>query len=234
MRFVLDSYGDGNRLAPLLDEEERARAARFRYERDRRRYVVSHALTRVVLGQCLRVSPASVRFHIGPHGKPRLAHAGANLHFNLSHAGHLALLAIGTGRAIGVDIQDERPTEVLELARLCFSPSEYGTLVSLLPEERISAFYRCWTRKESFVKARGDGLSFPLGGFDVSLDEDGAQLLLACDIAPSELERWTMVSLAVDAGYVAAVTAEGSGWRLSYWDAPSLARLSFFGRELSC
>jgi 4'-phosphopantetheinyl transferase len=207
-------------LAPMLHDEERHRMARLVRELDRRRFMVAHALTRLVLGRCLRVSPASLRFDIGPHGKPRLIGARLDLRFNLSHAGERALLAVAIGREVGVDIEQERSVDVLGIARRYFSTSEYVALISLPEEHRVGAFCRCWTRKESFLKARGEGLAFPLSAFEVSLAETASQLLVACASAPTELDRWTMLSVAVDPGYAGAITAEGRGWLLTCWDSP--------------
>ena len=220
VQFPLDSYGDMADLAPMVDDEERHRMARLVRESHRRRFMVAHALTRLVLGRCLQVSPASLRFGIGPHGKPRLTGARLDLRFNLSHAGERALLAVAIGRELGVDIEKERRVDVLGIARRYFSPSEYLALASLPEDHRVGAFCRCWTRKESFLKARGEGLAFPLSGFEVSLAETAPQLLVACARAPTELDRWTMVSVAVDPGYAGAITAEGQGWRLTCWDSP--------------
>ena len=119
-----------------------------------------------------------------------------------------------------MDIEEERPIEVFELARRFFSASESTALQSIPASERVPAFFRCWTRKEAFIKALGDGLAFPLDGFAVSLDDDGSsQLLRACPAAPDALQQWRIVSLPAEAGYAAAVAAEAGDWRVVRWDA---------------
>ena len=118
--------------------------------------------------------------------------ARLDVQFNLSHAGERALLAVAIGRELGVDIEEERCVDVLGIARRYFSPSEYLALVSLPEERRVGAFYRCWTRKESFLKARGEGLAFPLSGFEVSLAQQRLFLGWAqgwCENARPEAER---------------------------------------------
>ena len=105
------------------------------------------------------------------------------------------------------------------MARHVFSFAEYAALGALPAEDRLKAFFRCWTRQESFIKARGEGLSFPLTGFDVSF-ADTPPLLLGCRAAPGELARWTMISVEVEEGYAAALTGEGTGWRVIPWTAP--------------
>jgi 4'-phosphopantetheinyl transferase len=114
------------------------------------------------------------------------------------------MLAISVGRAVGIDLEVEQPIDVLDIARQFFSPAEHAALAATAPLRRLSAFYRCWTRKESFVKAHGGGLSLPLSAFDVSLAETGSSLLLACRDAPEEVSRWTTIALTSEAGYAGA------------------------------
>ncbi|PYR24182.1 MAG: hypothetical protein DMF92_23165 [Acidobacteria bacterium] len=204
----------------LLDDEERVRAARFVFDRDRRRFINAHAWVRVALGRCVGRAPESLRFASGGRGKPRLVGPGIDLRFNLSHAGERALIAITSGREVGVDIEKERPIEVFELARRFFSPPESSELQNIAASDQIPAFFRCWTRKEAFIKALGDGLAFPLDGFAVSLGNDGSsQLLRACSSAPDALQQWRVVSLPTEAGYVAAVAARAGDWRVVRWNA---------------
>lgn len=220
VRFRLDEPCDES----LLDAEERGRAARFVFERHGRRFVAAHAWMRAVLGRCLDRPAASLRFAAGSHGKPRLVDPPADIRFNLSHAGERALLAVGLGREIGVDLEEERPIETLEIAQRFFASTEYACLESLPADERHAAFFRCWTRKESFIKAVGEGLSFPLKRFEVSLvREDAPQLLLACRAPEQALARWRIVSLPIDRGYAAALTAEAGDWRVHRWQEPPLA-----------
>lgn len=209
-----------------LDDEERSRASRFIRRSDARRFIASHAMLRFVLGRCLDVDPASLRFESGAHGKPALRHPGADIRFNLSRAGERALLAVTIGLDVGVDIERERDIEVMELARRFFSVGEHHALSDFPVSDRLAAFYRCWTRKESFIKARGHGLSFPLDGFEVSVTHECK--LIACPAAPSELHRWTIVSLPVDRGYAGALTVEGQGWRQTLWSTalPALSTWS--------
>ena len=212
--FPIDAGHDDAGLE-WLDDDERARAARFIRSEDARRFVAAHAMVRVVLGRCLDVAPTAVRFTVDTYGKPVLCEAESGIRFNLSHSGDRALLAIATRREIGVDIERERDIEVLDLATRFFAPGECRSLSALPVDHRLSAFYRCWTRKESFIKARGHGLSFPLNGFEVGLADESE--LVACPAAPSELQRWTMASLPVEKGYAAAVTVEGREWRPILW-----------------
>jgi 4'-phosphopantetheinyl transferase len=202
----------------VLDEDERRRASRFVREDDRRRFVVAHGFTRLVLGRFLRHRPESLRFDRSSHGKPSLAVPACSLQFSLAHSGELGLLAVSSQRHVGVDVEQQRPLEALNLSRRFFSDNEHEMLRSLPSEEQLPAFYRCWTRKESFIKALGVGLSFPLAGFEVGMDTSGGDLLRACPAAPDEATRWKIESLPIDDGYQAALTAEGKDWRVLLWN----------------
>ena len=215
--FALDEYGDGTEFLPVLDLDELKRAAAFKFDRDRRRFLIAHGLTRIVLGSILGIPPAAVRFRREPEGKPQLDEDYSDVRFNLSHSGERAVLAVTNGREVGIDLEQEHQLEVLAFARLFFSPGERLALEITPPAERLRAFFKVWTRKESFIKAIGSGLSFPLAGFHVSLDEDADQLLLDCRAAPWELHRWTMTNVPWNPGYAAAITVEGAGCQPTYW-----------------
>lgn len=201
------------RFDDVLESGEWDRANRFARPSLRRRFVSAHGATRRLLGRMLNRPPASIRYELGCHGKPRLANPPIDLRFNLSHSGERALLALAVGREVGIDIEELRPIDVLALAEDVFSASERAALASVPPECRLDAFYAGWTRKESFIKARGEGLSFPLQAFDVSLEPREGQLLLACRHSRRDLEQWTIVSIPAESGYAAALTVEGAGFR---------------------
>jgi 4'-phosphopantetheinyl transferase len=207
------------RLAALLGPDERARAERFVFPRDRRRFVVARAALRTILGRYLDHPPGRVAFTYGPRGKPSVA---GGPEFNLAHSHELALCAVAR-RAVGVDLEWRRPIEHLEeVAQTAFSPNERMALLALPAAERPDGFLRCWTRKEAYVKARGDGLHLPLDGFDVSLDPDDARLL-ASRLDPAEPTRWSLVSLEPAAGYVGALAIAGPPppLRQERWESPA-------------
>jgi 4'-phosphopantetheinyl transferase len=222
VRIALDAYGDAAALVPLLDDEERIRAERFRQSRHRRRFIAAHAIARVVLGWCLHIPPAALRFTTGPHGKPAIANGDGDVQYSLSHSGELALVAMTRGCAVGIDIERIRSIDAPQISARFFSHAERTALASVHRADGLAAFFRCWTRKESFVKGTGDGLSFPLDGFDVSIDEGVTNALMRCHADPSAMCRWTIVPLQVDEGYVAALTIEGRHRDVSAWDAPPL------------
>jgi 4'-phosphopantetheinyl transferase len=154
------------RLFELLSADERARASRFVFERDQKRFAVARGRLRELLAEATGVKPASIAFATSAHGKPALV--SGDLTFNLSHAGGLAALGIAREHAIGVDIEEVRPLKE-DVAGRFFSAREVSALRALPAAEQVGAFYRCWTRKEAIVKAIGDGLSHPLDTFDVTI-----------------------------------------------------------------
>jgi 4'-phosphopantetheinyl transferase len=216
--FRLDDTIDG--AIDLLDGDERDRAARFVFDQDRRRFIASHAVTRLVLADCLGCAAESLRFSLSPFGKPRVVDPPEDVRFSLSHAGERALLAIALGQEIGVDLEAHRAIEVIDMARRFFGPREIEALEMLPEAERPPAFFRCWARKEAFIKALGQGLSFPLDGFEVSVEDDGSrQLLRACAAAPDALSSWRIVALDAEPGYAAALAAGPTSWQVCRWEA---------------
>ncbi len=214
--------GELQSLAGALSADERARAERFYFERDRRHFVAARGVLRWLLAAYLDWEPQAVRFEYGPYGKPALARPERGLCFNLSHSHGLALFAFCRGHQVGVDLEKMRPdVDGLALAERFFSRREVAALRALPARERRPAFWRGWTRKEAYLKGRGDGLALPLHGFSVSLGADRADLLEVED-DPGEAARWTLASVAVEPGYAAALAVAGSEWglHLRAWQWP--------------
>ncbi|MCC6299524.1 MAG: 4'-phosphopantetheinyl transferase superfamily protein [Anaerolineales bacterium] len=198
-----------------LSAEERQRAAKFHFEEDRRRYIVSHASLRGILARYLSVEPIQLKFSVNEYGKPFLA--DRELEFNLSHSGEYALVAVTRGRNIGVDVEQIRAeVEIEELASRNFSPREVSELMALPPAQRIIGFFNCWTRKEAYIKAQGLGLSLPLDSFDVSLGEPA--VLRATRPNADEAVQWTALSLTVDTNHAGAVAVRGNNLDFKFWD----------------
>lgn len=201
-------------LKTILSEEGRARADRFHFEKDRHQFIESRATLRLLLSQYLNVPPAGLTYSLTAQGKPRVS--DSDLRFNLSRRNGLALIAFAEGREIGVDVELVRPDlSLFEIAEVSFSESELTAWKGLPQAEQAAGFYNCWTRKEAFIKAIGEGFSFPLKQFDVSLiPGDPAQLLsVRRDHTPpgasAEADRWTLQEIPVPDGYVAALAFEG-------------------------
>ena len=210
-----------SQLRDLLSTEEAARAERFRFPADQRRFVVAHAAVRSILGVCLDADPGRLAFSAAGGGKPFLAGPGTAgaVRFNLSHSRDLALVAVSRGREVGVDLEDGQGGRDFEgIAGRYFSKVERTTIEGLAPDQRQAAFLRGWVLKEAYLKAGGDGLRRRLDDFDVTLgDEEPPRLLQARD-RPGDESRWTLCFLRPNPEFVAALAVEGSGWRLRLWE----------------
>jgi 4'-phosphopantetheinyl transferase len=219
----LDDH-QAERFRPLLTEDEIARADRFHFAKDRNHFVVARGWLRKLLARYLRSFPNELRFDYAEKGKPSLAADQANaINFNLAHSHGLAIFALSRGREIGVDLEFIRDdVEHQKIAERFFSRHEIDKLHALPIELRKQAFFTCWTRKEAYIKARGEGLSMPLDQFDVSLAPGEAAALLRNDKEPDEVRRWTMQSVAVPDGFVAALVAEGDNWRQKSFEVKQL------------
>jgi 4'-phosphopantetheinyl transferase len=208
-RIGLDR-SDTSQLGTVLSPDERTRAARFYFERDRARFVVARAALRHILGDYLGIPPAEMAFVYGTHGKPSLAAPWFDLCFNLSHSRAVGLCAVTRGRAIGVDVEQIRPLDDADaLAEHLFSPRERASLRRLSGERKLRGFFNAWTRKEAFIKALGDGLSHPLESFDVSLAPGAPARLESIDGDPVAAARWSLSALDVDPVHPAAVVVAG-------------------------
>jgi 4'-phosphopantetheinyl transferase len=207
-------------LRPLLAATELERAARYLFERDRIRYIARRGRLRLILGRYLGMEPDRLQFSYNPYGKPALApeFAHQGLCFNLSHSGEYALCAACCGREIGVDVERMRTDIGYEaIGERFFSANEVAVLGALPAGMRAQAFYNCWTRKEAYIKGRGEGLSVPLGSFDVSLAPGDPAALLASRWDPEDVARWRMQALAPGRGYAGALAVKGEGWQLRCW-----------------
>ena len=204
------------RLASVLDAEETARAGRFRFPEHRNDFVVARGLLRHLLGHFLSATPSQVAFSYGVHGKPELTSNSA-LRFNISHSGRLVLYAFALNRELGVDIEHHREMSDLDdIARRFFSAAEVEDLLALPPSDRSLAFFRCWTRKESFIKAIGDGLYLPLDSFRVSLRPQEPAAILAVRLG--EKEKWFLADVTPCEDYSAALMVQGGPVKITaYW-----------------
>jgi len=193
----------------VLSAEELQRASRLPYDRHRQRFVIARAGLRELLGARLGERPEAVVY--GPHGKPALAarFASADLRFNLSHSDDLAVYVFSRGCEVGVDVEAIRALrDADQIAARFFSSREYEAYLGLDPHDRPLAFLNCWTRKEAFVKALGDGVFHRRDRFDVSLSPGEPARILRVGNAPGEECGWRLESFSPAAGYVAAVVTE--------------------------
>jgi len=197
-------------FAATLAPDERTRAARFHFERDRSRYIAGRGILRRLLGAYLETPPDRLLFRYGEHGKPELAEPVSDLRFNLSHSHGMALYAFVSRREIGCDIELLREDVWRDrIAERFFSRAEAAALSALAPELRTEGFFHCWTRKEAWIKARSHGMSIPLDSFDVDLAANEPSRLMSTRPDPEEAGRWTIHPLEGPPGFVAAIAVEG-------------------------
>jgi 4'-phosphopantetheinyl transferase len=192
----------------VLTADEQARADRFHFAADRRRFSVTRAILRALLGQYLNAAPGSLCFEVNEFGKPSLVRSQnpRGIHFNVAHSGDCSLLAFGLARHLGVDVEHlQIKRNVVDLARKVFSASQYESFLALPEDVRKKTFFEAWTRKEAIVKALGGGLTIPLDNFEVE------------SARPPE---WFVHNLELDGHYTAAIAVKARKVDLRLWNWP--------------
>jgi 4'-phosphopantetheinyl transferase len=214
------SLAEVERLQHTLAPDEWERARNFYFEKDRQRFIVARGLLRTILSLYLGIKPATLLFQYNMYGKPALAclTGEKQISFNVSHTRGIALYAVTLQRSIGVDIEHiDAKVGGNDIVERFFSPREISAFRVLPPALQREAFFRAWTRKEAYIKARGEGLSRPLDQFGVSLAPGEPAALLEADDDPGEATRWSLRDLSVGSGYLAALAVEGHDWQLQCW-----------------
>lgn len=214
LRFDLLANGSElERLAATLSDEERERAGRFVRDLDRQRFVVAHGRMRGALAMMARANPAALQFCVGAHGKPALGTPHARLSFSLSHSHDRALLAVSVDRAVGVDIEARRPDfDWAPIARTFFAPAERDAIAQLPAPLQRDTFFACWTRKEAYLKARGDGFLGNAKRFAVSVLPPPA----TSEIHDGQ-EVWTIADIAADPDFAASVAWAAGSAQIVQW-----------------
>ena len=208
------------RLTRSLSREECTRAECFYFAKDRLGFVVRRGLLRTILSYYLDIQPDRVKFRYGSHGKPELAEMflRSTLRFNLSHSERLALYAVTRLRSVGVDVEYVRPiADAAEIVQRYFSLQERAAFLELPASLRLLGFFNCWTRKEAYLKALGDGLARPLDAFAVSLAPGDSARLRSIEGSPRDASRWFLQDMVPASGYVAALAVEGRDRSLACW-----------------
>lgn len=202
----------------LLSADETARAARFKFEHLQHSFILGRGALRVLLGRYLNTAPAALSFTYGSKGKPALA---GRLQFNASHSSGLALYAFTLDCELGVDVEALRSMpDVEDVARRFFCAEETAEFMALPAAQRDHGFFLCWTRKEAYIKAIGEGLSAPLDAFRVTLRPGEPARMVHCDGDPIAAQAWTLHDLNPGRGYAGA---------LAYRDSPRpLRTFEFF------
>ena len=208
---------EADQLASLqesLAADEVARAGRFRFWRDQRRYMAGRGILRNLLGQYLGKAPEAIEFSYSEYDKPFLQ--GQQLQFNVAHSEDLALFAFCQTADVGVDVEHIRHVRDAEgIAARFFAAGENEIFQATDVEQRDKAFFACWTRKEAFIKAVGEGLSYPLDSFEVEFSPGVEARIVSISGSKSKAARWSFFSLTPAPGYIGALVVSGRNWHLS-------------------
>jgi 4'-phosphopantetheinyl transferase len=209
-------------LEGVLSGHERARADRFVFARDRRRYVAAHGQLRHVLAGYLHQRPEAVELTGEAGAKPRVA-ADPAVRFSLSHSGDLSLVAVASGREVGVDVEELRPVDDPDdLVVKCFSELEREEWATVPEGLRQPVFLETWTRKEALLKALGEGLSRRLSCFAVTVAPGRPARILRFEEEASVAGRFELHPLRPGPGYVGTLAVEGRGLRVLSLEGASL------------
>lgn len=210
-------------FARILSRDERARAARFRFDRDRDRFIAGRGLLRTILANYVNGSPSRLKFDYGPNGKPALSQSDGSdgIHFNLAHCDDLLLVAVTAAWDIGIDVERIRPfADADGIAARFFTQRECEGLKTLADAQKLPAFFRLWTRKEAWLKATGDGISNSLGQVEVSFLEGELPRLINVPGPNEASNNWTLRELVPAPGFVGALAAPAKDMRLNCWHWP--------------
>lgn len=216
-KIILRGYKD------KLPLSEKIRASKYHYHIHRNRYATRHALLRLIIGRYQGVGFYEEEFYLGKHGKPYLSDANGkdNIYFNMSNSESMCIYAFSRNSEVGVDIEYVRDIpEMDKIVERFLSKKEKNAFRSLPESKKKEAFLNCWTRKEAFIKAIGDGLYQPLDNFDVALIPDEPARLLRIGGDSKTASRWFIQDLKPAPGFTAAIAVEGRDWRLHFWQWP--------------
>jgi len=194
-------------LGHLLSYDEEVRSNRFVFEQDRTRFIVARGLLRLLLAAQTGREPKEIRLEYGQNGKPYLKPGRSrSLSFNLSHSRGLAVIAIARSRELGADVEFLRDLLNLEgVAAQCCRAREYAAIIQLPSAERRRAFFRCWSRKEAFVKATGRGLATLLTSVEVWPERKGPISIIDQQTSKFGQTVWMVHDIDVHDGFSAAV-----------------------------
>jgi 4'-phosphopantetheinyl transferase len=196
------------RLGDFLSEDEQAKAQKFANLTLQNQFIVGRGYLRHILSQYVHLAPSQLQLSTGKWGKPTLA-GFPMIRFNLAHSKNLAVYAVTYRRAIGIDLEFLRPVSNYEaIAHRHFSKNELTKFLSKPQDQRDLAFFTCWTRKEAYIKAIGQGLVFPLENFEVSLEFEAETKILYSSKSPTEAEHWSVKTFVPLENYLASVIVE--------------------------
>ena len=209
---------DINNFYSILSEDERERTDKLKVEDKKQQYIITRGALRQRLGLLTKIDPQDFIFDYLEHGKPVLANNPqfADMTFNVSHSHDLALIAITQEQNIGIDIEKiNRELKHDELVSRFFSKVEQTEFQTIPEANRAKAFCACWSRKEAFIKAIGDGVSYGLDTFDVTVDPENQTPEINLH-KPSE-DTWSALNLPINDEYMACLVSDGGSLSVRYW-----------------
>ncbi|MRH99226.1 4'-phosphopantetheinyl transferase superfamily protein [Kriegella sp. EG-1] len=206
-------------FSKTLSKDELQKASKFRFEKDRSVFITARFLLRKLIGNYLNVNPKEIDFDYSEYNKPTYL-GNTELDFNVSHSNNQIIIGFSKKLTIGVDIEKiKNDFDALDLAKNVFSNEEVNALSTYSGTSLYRAFYRGWTRKESFIKAVGEGLSYPLKSFSVTIDEDEKASFISIESKQESKQNWQLYSFIPTDGFIAAITTQGKPKRIDYFDA---------------
>ena len=224
-----------NQLFSSLSADEKQRSGEFKTEHLRNRFVISRGMLRALLGAYLGIPPCDIRFSYSSNGKPSLFSSNRVLDFNISHSGNLGVYSFARACQLGIDVEQIRDIpEIGLIARHCFSAEEAAELETVDIQRRVASFCACWTRKEAYLKATGEGLSGELRRFRVTVLPDAPAALVHVNGDDAEARLWSLYELLPDSGYIGALAFRGkrSVWISRCMEAEQLLTRSESAGEL--
>lgn len=202
----------------LLSADEIKKASKFKFEINQQQFIIARGILRLLSGKYLNIKPNAIDFKYGEYGKPEYGFH-SDLKFNISHSGDLIVLGFVKDFDIGVDVEKvKNDFDVLEIASNFFSALEIETLKKVPKAQQVEYFYRCWTRKESFIKAKSLGLSFPLDSFSVCIHSDKKSELLETKWDAAEKHQWKLFTLSPKPDYLSAISIQGNIKTVKYFN----------------
>ena len=218
-----DFDNEESALLNNLSKQETNRANKFYFSIDKKRYLLTRALLKNILSRITDTPARQLHFKFNEHGKPYLE-SFKHIYFNISHSGDIGLLAVTDCAAIGIDVEQYRKRlQLREIAERFFSKYETDILLNLPDNQKISAFFSCWTRKEAFIKALGLGLTLPLKNFDVTLQPAEKAKLVEIRHKNEKAADWTLKDIPLENDYAAAYAVKFKDFKENYWIARDLA-----------
>ena len=214
--------GEEEKIQRVLNNNEIARANKFHYPIDRKRYSVTRALLKIILGNVINKDPLDIDFTYNAHGKPLLKNH-TTVYFNVSHSAELGLIAVSDLPCLGVDIEKHRTRiDCVKLAKRFFSENEQISFLKLADSQKTEGFFYGWTRKEALIKALGLGLAMPLKNFDVKLEPGSNAELLNIRYKSEHSADWTIKNIVLDNDYAAAYAVKARDFNDSFWSSAGL------------